>query len=420
MKMIRNKVYRYIALMLSLVPMVTMAQHASNVDWTATDWMKLLPDNALVCQLSIPGTHDSATGEGWRGIVGIIGGDAASKTQEAKVSEQYNSGVRAFDIRPSRENDGELYNSHGVTIVNKKVETLLDEMIAFLDEHPSEFFLFHVFKGGTWDAPLFSDLLNKDKYKGRIAAFRDDLTVGEMRGKLLFFSRHDHEGKPWLGGFMRNWSESGSLESKAAYVNVNGADEYSRNEGSAQLYIQDISSPKDDAAVQEELNYMVKLLDYTTTHYVTKKSDIAWSFNLTSGCNGSGSAGYRKNASITNKRMYEYLTAEDYVPGPTGIVLMDFACRETISLNLSKVEAYGTRLINAIIDNNFRCNKMQLIMMPDVLVDGKLDYNDVNALVNVILRKPTGKEGVTDINGDGKVDVKDVTALINMILEQEK
>lgn len=59
-------------------------------------------------------------------------------------------------------------------------------------------------------------------------------------------------------------------------------------------------------------------------------------------------------------------------------------------------------------------------MMPDVLVDGKLDYNDVNALVNVILRKPTGKEGVTDINGDGIVDVKDVTALINMILEQEK
>lgn len=407
-----------IAFLFSFIPFAAFAQNSSGVNWTPTDWMSLLSDDALVCQLSIPGTHDSATGEGWRGLIGIIGGDLASKTQEAKVSEQYNSGVRAFDIRPSLESDGHLYNSHGVTIVNKKVETLLDEMIAFLDEHPTEFFLFHVFKGGTWNAPKFSELLNKDKYIGRIAAFRDDLRVGEMRGKLLFFSRHDHEGNPWLGGYYRNWTESGSLESGEAYINANGLDNYSRNEGSAQFFVQDISSPSNDDAVKEEVDYMVKLLDYSTRHKVYKKSDIAWVFNLTSGCNGSGSSGYRKNASITNKRMFEYLTAPDYVPGPTGIVLMDFSCREKISYELSTLNVYGTQLINAIIDNNFRCDKSQLTLFPDVNKDGKIDVKDLTVLVNAILNQPTGREGVLDVNDDGAVDYKDVKALADVILHR--
>lgn len=401
----------------------SFAQHPSGVDWTPTDWMGLLPDNALVCQLSIPGTHDSASGEGWRGVAGVVAGDLMSKTQEAKVSEQYNAGVRAFDIRPSREGSGSsavLWNSHGATTIDKKVEDLLDEMIAFLDQHPTEFFLFHVFKGGTWDAPLFSQLLNKDKYKGRISEFRDDLTVGEMRGKLLFFSRHDHEGQPWPGGFMRNWSESGSLESKAAYVNANGLDDYTRNQGSAQLYIQDISSPSNDAAVQEEVDYMIKLLNYTTTHTVSKNSDIAWTFNLTSGCNGTGSSGYRKNAGITNKRVVEYLSDPNYVPGPTGMVLMDFACVETVSALFSKTNVYGTQLIDALIDNNFRCKPSQLVMQKadDVNLDGKVDVADITTLVNVILQVPVGETGTTDLNGDGKVDVADVTALVNTILNQ--
>lgn len=32
--------------------------------WTGSNWMSELPDDAYVAQVSIPGTHDSATGNG--------------------------------------------------------------------------------------------------------------------------------------------------------------------------------------------------------------------------------------------------------------------------------------------------------------------------------------------------------------------
>ena len=56
----------------------------------------------------------------------------------------------------------------------------------------------------------------------------------------------------------------------------------------------------------------------------------------------------------------------------------------------------------------------------DVNGDGKVDIEDVNAAINIILdlKQPTDYTGNADLNGDGKVDIEDVNAIINIILTQ--
>ena len=60
---------------------------------TLTDWMKYLPDDAYLCNLNIPATHDSAT----RFVTAhqTTGGS----TQDDTIEEQMYKGIRAFDIR---------------------------------------------------------------------------------------------------------------------------------------------------------------------------------------------------------------------------------------------------------------------------------------------------------------------------------
>ena len=54
----------------------------------------------------------------------------------------------------------------------------------------------------------------------------------------------------------------------------------------------------------------------------------------------------------------------------------------------------------------------------DVNGDGKVDVEDVNAAINIILelKNSSDYKGNADLTGDGKVDVEDVNAIINIIL----
>lgn len=65
-------------------------------------------------------------------------------------------------------------------------------------------------------------------------------------------------------------------------------------------------------------------------------------------------------------------------------------------------------------------NTASTILMGDVNGDGKVDVEDVVAIVNKILGTPDDNfnEAAADINGDGKIDVDDVVAVVNIILQQ--
>ena len=59
------------------------------------------------------------------------------------------------------------------------------------------------------------------------------------------------------------------------------------------------------------------------------------------------------------------------------------------------------------------------INVGDVTGDGKVDVEDVNAVINLILKLNTVADypGMPDVTGDGKIDVEDVNAIINIILK---
>lgn len=403
-----------------------MAQHPSGVDWQPSNWMSHLPDEALVSQLSLPGAHDAATAEGWAGLLGIIAGDNNSKTQEVKVAEQYKGGVRVFDIRPYLEGD-KLWNSHGVTRLNKSIESLLDDMVAFLEENPTEFFIFHVYQGGNgWEAaPKLAEMLTSDKYRSRVASFRNSLTVANMRGKMLFLCRHDHSGTPWPGGYLRNWTELNYEEEKSAYINAGGTSNYDLNTQGATLYIQDMAGTEEAGEVEKKMQSIGRLLDFTTTHTVAQAGQAVWTFNFASACSQTSmgvslSDGYRDNATYTNKFILDYLSAADYKPGPTGMIMIDYVCVETTKFRNNNYSTngntvYGKQLVEAIIDNNFRCSLEQLTLNASKSVlpisFGKTanirssGHTSSMPMPNLLLPEQKGYAIWGDFNNDGNMDL---------------
>ncbi|MBR1803406.1 MAG: dockerin type I repeat-containing protein [Muribaculaceae bacterium] len=57
------------------------------------------------------------------------------------------------------------------------------------------------------------------------------------------------------------------------------------------------------------------------------------------------------------------------------------------------------------------------VLKGDANGDGKIDVEDVNAVINMVLNLQDKDLEVCDMNGDGKIDVEDVNALINIILK---
>ena len=56
------------------------------------------------------------------------------------------------------------------------------------------------------------------------------------------------------------------------------------------------------------------------------------------------------------------------------------------------------------------------VVKGDVNGDGRVDINDVNAVVNLILGRSTLYRDRADITGDGKVGVADLNAIVNVML----
>ena len=74
-----------------------------------SQWMKGLADSRLVADLSLPGSHDACTADGWfYKDLGKIA-EVSAKTQDLTIKEQLKVGMRVFDLRPERMHDGANY-----------------------------------------------------------------------------------------------------------------------------------------------------------------------------------------------------------------------------------------------------------------------------------------------------------------------
>lgn len=152
-------------------------------------WMKNIPDNTLLSDINLPGTHNSATKYVQFAFI--------SQCQKSSIYEQLNIGVRFLDIRVEEAgNRLKLVHSfcNCYSPADKKKllfsEDVVEDCSKFLKENPSETILFSLKRdNGSSQEKVFDLFFNKhlsDKiwYKeNRIPS------LGEARGKIVLIRR---------------------------------------------------------------------------------------------------------------------------------------------------------------------------------------------------------------------------------------
>lgn len=160
------------------------------------NWMSGLSDDTKLCDINIPGTHDSGTTYTTAVISGII-----ASCQDDTIPEQLQKGIRYLDIRC----DGDLDINHGgvacysniLTIKKYKLtfKKVLDDIEKFLDENPSETVMLQFKHEGVSKKDFLkkvNDLLKtREKLYKPQTSRPDSLKLKDLRGKFVVLSRCD-------------------------------------------------------------------------------------------------------------------------------------------------------------------------------------------------------------------------------------
>ena len=343
---------------------ITLPAIPSGQQSSGNNWITPLDDNIYVCQMSIPGTHDAGTGHGMdvggSGALAKLGEavlgsliSSAGQTQDYTILQQINMGIRAFDLRPAytTNNQNRFDIWHGVIKTQLSLSDALKQMTDYLDINPGEFFIIWMrhesetarFLGinltykntSKWSTDFGQTVI--DNVGDKLIAFKPDLTVGEMRGKILFLTRDEYSNR--IGGLVSPFSSGSSSDDGAI----------SNNGTSASLYYQDVYSGLNET---NKVGYVKELLDKSAKFHTDGINTLTWVVNHTSGYTGSISTtnAYRENAANTNKPVYEYLTGSEKEIGSTGIMFMDY-----VGIHESgNYTVYGDLLPQTIIDNNYK------------------------------------------------------------------
>lgn len=310
-------------------------------------WLSLLDDDTPLSALSLPGTHDAATGEGTTMSVGV--------TQSLTLQQQWDAGVRVFDLRPGYKKVrkslfkyvNELHIYHGIVETKISFANAIKCLTNNLQAHPEEFAV--VVMRFENDSPLYKDrsvwnsLMSTYLANELPAAYKVDyhpgLTLGDVRGKLLILSRDAYADRPVTGGFISGWSHSDAGTTSGVITSATGM--------TAPLNVQDWYSVSDVNTKCNALCNFVRLSSAAETGRLT--------INHASGYTGSGTnSGILNNAAATQPALFRYLTADDRNEGCAGIIMMDHAGVRSKKSGTKTYQVYGDLAMQAVIDNNFK------------------------------------------------------------------
>lgn len=160
---------------------------------SSNNWMTHLDDDIYVSQLSIPGTHDSATKD-----CSLSQG----RCQDLTIAEQLAMGIRVFDLRPT--SDLTIY--HGEISCGITLSEVWEAFNNFLDDNPGEFIVTIVKWESEGDVTLGFGLGAYEDFNNNMLAFtagdvykkyalphgtdylsiKKDLTIGDMRPEGTF------------------------------------------------------------------------------------------------------------------------------------------------------------------------------------------------------------------------------------------
>jgi len=318
---------------------------------SGNNWITPLDDMIYVQQLSIPGTHDAAAYSTSLFNVG--------QTQTLDIEQQFELGIRAYDMRTAFMADGifsqsgKMWMWHGITDCGISLESVMTTLSNALKNNPGEFVILQfrhenelpaIYKRTKkWDE-IYNVL---HKFDSQIVQWRPDLIIKNCRGKFIIFTRDDYTNRTKAA--LASSYPSGSTFT-ATLSNINGK--------STNYYVQDYYQYDGDGGAEK--NNQIKALYETTRTFSDENSpyfiEKAWALNHTSGYDKSATliipgttSCYQKNASQVHKPIYDELINET-VFGPTGIVFMDWVgTREASSYTV-----YGDLLPQAIIEHNYK------------------------------------------------------------------
>lgn len=312
-------------------------------------WISHLADSIAVSRLSIPGSHDSATGEGIKGVI------KQGRTQNKNIAQQWQCGIRAFDLRPAICNN-ELHICHGPLKTKISFAAAIDTLLTLLDKNPDEFAIVllrqerdnsNKEKCDEWSKKVGQEINQLGK---RTAIFHPSITVGELRGKILFLSRNHYEGCN-KGAIIKGWSHSQKGTKEAEIIPYD-----TDTKESARLHVQDFYSPTQPKLQECKIVAIKEFIDNAAT-----AAPSIWFINHLSGYSNTlfgiaglaSDKGYKKNAAHNNRITYDYLTKDNRQPNSCGIIMLDYAGSEYVG----KFHTYGRSIIRAIIELNFKNNR---------------------------------------------------------------
>ena len=308
----------------------------------ATDWLGMVKDDTKVCKLSIPGTHDTMTGMGFYQPVLKYIFNLTAISQVSTLGEQMNSGLRFFDIRPVVSTDTIakkkiLRLTHGISELDITFEWTIDQLQAYLKAHPTEFFIAKLqFDNGFEDQKdlfaLLNNVMQMPKYKGLfIENWRPDITVGEMRGKILWLSRYDLRQLQPLYHYpivYCDWpDEDPDIEEDLDPVAQRNCAMYNMNDTTvkARLYKQDYYKTTTATRMKNKQKTVIDMMH--SAREANAGSENIWIVNHCSAYTEVSPRGY-----ITNAANLHPLVVEDMqkYEGTVGIMPMDMACHDYV------------------------------------------------------------------------------------------
>lgn len=276
-------------------------------------WMVGLPDTVKVCRVSIPGTHDSGTA-GVRFPMKHY-----ARTQTMSLAEQWDAGIRFFDLRPKLAGC-ELRIYHGPANCHITFEEALLILKQKLVENPTEFCIVMTNSAGGGQTAVDQAMTVACQVipSRMLADFKADMTVADIRGRVLFIHRNSpSKGKDFPGAVVSGWP--GNSTSRRVQMVSSGGE-------GAVLWAQDFftfGSNNPDAYLRSKWDNMYRLL-----RAFSDDGDGAWCINHTSGYTGTGiRTNIKRCSDAINKHLLDYLKTHN---GPVGIIPMDFPAQELI------------------------------------------------------------------------------------------
>ena len=320
--------------------------HVYDLPTPITDWMGMVKDDAKVCKLSIPGTHDTMTGMGFYqpGLKYVFNLTAIS--QVSTLEEQMACGLRFFDIRPVVSIDTMatdpaekqiLRLSHGISEIDVTFEETIDQLQRYLKAHPTEFFIAKLQADNGMEnqnrwTELLNKVLSKAKYQGLfVENWRPDITVGEMRGKILWLSRYDLRPLQPLFHYpvvYCDWpDEDPDIDENLNPEAQRNCAMYSMDDATlkAVLYKQDYYKTTTEKRMKNKQQTVIDMMH--SAREATASDDNIWIVNHCSAYTEVSPRGYITNAANLHPLVIEDLLKNE---GTVGIMPMDMACHDYV------------------------------------------------------------------------------------------